>query len=431
VSHANSAQRGAYEARLRDAIMAAGPLLDARTLPVTVRSAAIEKALAAGLPGLREDAWRYADLRFLGSAPLAPGAPGSRSTGGAPSLPARIPGFTRLVFVNGRLDTALADPCPALALQSPALVPQRTAHERFGWLNDAFATDVARLVVNARSVTDRGNIEVVFLADPAAPTQAIYPRLEVTVTEGASLTLVERHIGSMPGGMINSAVQVYAGPNSQIHHLRWQDHSHDARFLDTLQIALDRDARYQLAQLQLGSHSARSSVRAALFGAGAGLSVCAVSFASRKCTLDSSVLIDHLAPRTTSTQVLRALAREGAHLAFTSRVEITAGAAGASSQQSLKGLVDGSGAEIDLRPQLEILTDDVRASHGATTGALDENTLFYLLSRGLDRTTARNLLEWAFIEDAVKLIGNSALRREVELSIVDQLGNAAAREALQ
>ena len=74
---------------------------------------------------------------------------------------------------------------------------------------------------------------------------------------------------------------------------------------------------------------------------------------------------------------------------------------GTDSQQSLRGLLAGAGAEIDVRPQLEIYTDDVRCSHGATAGKLDDNMLFYLLSRGLDRETAQRLLKWAFLEDVV------------------------------
>jgi Fe-S cluster assembly protein SufD len=129
--------------------------------------------------------------------------------------------------------------------------------------------------------------------------------------------------------------------------------------------------------------------------------------------------------------VLRGIAHDRAHVAFRSRVEVAATASGAASEQSLKGLLGGKGAEIDLRPQLEIHTDQVRASHGATTGALDENMRFYLLSRGLDPETARRVLEWSFLEDAICRIGDSGLRRAAEKSLVAAVGNDVAGEALQ
>jgi Fe-S cluster assembly protein SufD len=417
----------AYEQRLRDAVMDAAPLLNAKLLPVSVRSGALNKALAAGLPQLRDDLWRYADLRFLASAALAPvvaDAPELLHESAAGLLPPRLPGFTRLVFVNGRLLPALSDSCDALSMAAPPLVPERTRHERFGWLNDAFATDVARLRVDAPQ-----RLEVIFVAAPGATRQAVHPRLELQLAPNASLVLVERHVGSTGSdGIINAAVQVHAGAGSQLHHLRWQGLGLDAQFLDTVQLALDRDARYELTLMQLGARSARTSLRAALFGAGSSFRLRGVALGWGKRTLDHSLLVDHLAPATSSHQLFRAIARDQAHIACRSRVEIGRTAAGARSEQSLKGLLGNAGTEIDLRPQLEIHTDDVRASHGATTGALDENMRFYLHSRGLDADTARALLEWAFVEDAMTGIDPPELRAATEQGVAQALASDVARQ---
>src|SRR6187200_2935515 len=112
-----SMSNAAYEQRLRDAVMDAAPLLNAKLLPVSIRSAALNRALAAGLPQLRDDLWRYADLRFLASAALAPvaaDAPAVLAPAITALLPPRLPGHTRLVFANGRLQPALSDACEAL-----------------------------------------------------------------------------------------------------------------------------------------------------------------------------------------------------------------------------------------------------------------------------------------------------------------------------
>jgi Fe-S cluster assembly protein SufD len=422
-----SMSNAAYEQRLRDAVMDAASLLNAKLLPVSIRSSALNKALAAGLPPLRDDLWRYADIKFLASAALAPIAARPLEPNQPPLLPARLPGYTRLVFVDGRLQAAWSDPCPALSLATPPLVPERTRHERFGWLNDAFAVDVARLTVSGEQL-----IEVIFLATPGPARQAVYPRLEVQVAANADLVLVERHLGSTGAeGLINSATQVYAGAGSRVRHLRWQGLDADAQHLDTTQVALDRDSRYQLTLLHLGARATRTSLRASLFGAGSTFTLQGVAVASGKHTLDHSLLVDHMAPQTTSDQVFRAIAHEHAHIACRSRVEVGHKARGARSDQSLKGLIGTAGAEIDLRPQLEILTDEVRASHGATTGALDENMRFYLLSRGLDADTARALLEWAFLEDAIAHIELPVLRTAVEQSLAGALGSKVAAQVLQ
>jgi Fe-S cluster assembly protein SufD len=128
--------------------------------------------------------------------------------------------------------------------------------------------------------------------------------------------------------------------------------------------------------------------------------------------------------------VFRAIARDTTRIACRSRVEVNRKARGSASSQSLKGLLANNGAEIDLRPQLEISTDEVRASHGATTGALDENMRFFLLSRGLDNDSARALLEWAFLEDAVRGIELPELRGAAEQLLATALGSDIARQVL-
>ena len=424
-----SLSQAAFEQRLRDAVMDAAPLLNARLLPVSVRSAALNRALAAGLPQLRDDLWRYSDLKFLGSAPWAPSPaaqdPARWQEAASASLPAREPGFERLVFVNGRHAPALSDPLPAVDAALAPLVPERTRHERFGWLNDAFATDLARLAVEGTR-----RLEIVFVATAIDLPQAVHPRLELLLRPGAEVTLLERHVGAAGGAsLVNSATQLHVGSAARCQHLREQSLSLDSQLLDTLQVALDSNAAYELTLLQLGTRSLRSSQRVSLYGAGASARIYGTAVSQGQRTLDHSLLVDHVAPETRSEQVLRAIARDRSHIAWRSRVEVAAAARNAASEQSLKGLLGGSGAEVDLRPQLEIHTDQVRASHGATTGALDENMRFYLLSRGLDPDTARGLLEWSFLEDAVGLIGDADLRRLAERRLVAALGSHVAGEA--
>ena len=116
-------------------------------------------------------------------------------------------------------------------------------------------------------------------------------------------------------------------------------------------------------------------------------------------------------------------------MAHNGKVIVQKDAHGTDSSQSLRGLLAGSDAEIDVRPQLEIYTDDVRCNHGATAGKLDDNMLFYLLSRGIDRETAHRVLKWAFLEDVVSKIEVPELRRQIEQNLAGQLGDTA-RELL-
>ncbi|MEO7775643.1 MAG: SufD family Fe-S cluster assembly protein, partial [Steroidobacteraceae bacterium] len=184
------------------------------------------------------------------------------------------------------------------------------------------------------------------------------------------------------------------------------------------------DAEYQLIQMALGAGAARASLRIQLDGARAAVVLRAVTLADEHRVLDTALTVEHNAPETRSEQVFRAIANSRARVGMLSRVKVANEARGANCRQSLKGLIAAEQAEIDLRPELEINTNEVQASHGATTGALDETALFYLLSRGLDRDTARLLLEWAFLEDVLAHVQLPALRAQLERATVEGMGRS-------
>ena len=129
---------------------------------------------------------------------------------------------------------------------------------------------------------------------------------------------------------------------------------------------------------------------------------------------DTYALVEHVAPHARTTQTFRGIAAGRSRVAFNGKIVVRARPHGTDSRQSLRGLLAGAEAEIDVRPQLEIYTDDVRCSHGATAGKLDDDMLFYLLSRGITPDVAQRLLKWAFLEDVVAKIELPELRRQIE-----------------
>jgi Fe-S cluster assembly protein SufD len=136
---------------------------------------------------------------------------------------------------------------------------------------------------------------------------------------------------------------------------------------------------------------------------------------------DTFALIEHATPNARTEQTFRGIAAGRSRVAFNGKIVVAKGAHGTDSRQSLRGLLAGPEAEIDVRPQLEIYTDDVRCSHGATAGKLDDNMLFYLLSRGLEPDVAQRLLKWAFLEDVVATIDIAQLRRQIEARLAARL----------
>jgi Fe-S cluster assembly protein SufD len=229
---------------------------------------------------------------------------------------------------------------------------------------------------------------------------------------------------------VNGVVQVSLADGAKVEHYRLQQTGAQCIWVNTLNATLARSASYSLYCVQIGAQSARSTNRVELHGEGAEASLYVVSVANEEQVHDGFAVVEHIAPHTKSEQNVRAIAGSRARVAFNSKVVVREHAKGTDSKQSLRGLLAGKQAEVDVRPQLEIYTDDVRCNHGATAGKLDDNMLFYLLSRGVERDVAQQLLKWAFLEDGVSRIAVPELRRQIELSLAGQMKETAALKEL-
>jgi Fe-S cluster assembly protein SufD len=442
------------------------------------RRSAIERLKVEGLPTSRDENWKYANLRPLEKVRFAPAAAGAaiaaRAAAGAPSahppaaaltiadLPPSIEGYARYAFVDGVFAPALSAPVikagisvaslrssaaelgglavgsnPAPATKQTAVTAIGSAENtaakdaRFALLNDAFAVDGVAIHVSA-GIDCPTCIELVFVASVEAQVGSSYPRVELHVAKDARLGLIERHvsIGGTGANFINAAVKVDLARGATLNHYRVQESGSKAIWFDTLSAVLAQDATYKLHGVSVGGQSSRSTITVQLAGERADARVSVASLGDRQQIQDAFVLIEHTAPNTRSEQTFRGIAAGRARVAFNGKVVVRKGAQGTDSQQSLRGLLAGPEAEIDVRPQLEIYTDDVRCAHGATTGKLDDNMLFYLLSRGIDRATAQRLLKWAFLEDVVARIEVPELRRQIERSLAGQMQEAAELKEL-
>ncbi len=420
--------------RLEDEYDEVRAALPASVIGERRRMEAIETLRAQGLPAAREENWRYTNLRVLERARFAPV---HEPVEALPRLPEPLAGFARYVFVDGRLHSSAAAPdgVTVRTLRSGdgttepwsfgAVLPEA----RLALLNEAFATDAASIEVGAGA--SAGGIELVFVAAAGAQAGASYPRVRLALASGARATVVERHLGDgEASSLVNSAVRVELAPQAHLTHYRLQHCGARTTWFDTLAAELAADARYDLLCVSTGARTARSTVHTRLAGAGAELALSAAALGEGQQSQDMYALSEHLAARTRTIETFRGIASQRARVAFNGKIAVRENARGTDSRQSLRGLLDGAEAEIDLRPQLEIYTDEVRCSHGATAGKLDENMLFYLLSRGLAPDTAQHLLKWAFLEDVVAGITLADLRRQIELGLVGQMSEAATLKEL-
>jgi Fe-S cluster assembly protein SufD len=384
------------------------------------RARAAAQLRELGWPSARDEQWRYANLRALdglsGFAPLAASAPEQAAAlaalKGGLELPPVVPGFERLIYLDGIhvAGTHAAQRALPGAIAWPA-------EQRLGLLCDMFATDAAQLSVHGDAA-----LEILFIGSGRDSAIACYPRLQLRCEPGSNVRLIERHLGAAgPASLIAMNLTLELAPGATLTHYRLQQCPRQTVFADTLYARLEERARYAVRSVSVGAGSARTSARVQLAGRGATLAWHGIAVGRGEQVHDIALKVEHEAPETGTEEMFRGIADERARVAFSGHIRIDSNSAGAHTRQSLRGLIEGAGAEIDLRPRLEILTDEVRAAHGATTGRLDEDLLFYLLARGIDRTTARSLLKWAFLSDALREIELPALRAEAERLAAGQL----------
>ena len=395
------------------------------------RQAAIEALSAHGLPSGRDENWKYANLRPLERLRFVPALAALDTL---PALPAAVSGFTRYVFIDGALSAAasqplgngverLTDPAGALGAARP------TRDERFALLNEAFASDGARIVLPPGSAPLR--LEFLFIASADTAAGASYPTLRVELGSGTQLELIERHLScGDAASFVNSAVSVALAEGAVLRHYRLQDLNRRSVLFDTLMATLGAGGDYRLQGVSTGALAARSTLSLRHSGPNSALDLALAALGDRQQVQDIYAVVEHAAPATRTTQSFRGIAAGRARVACNGKIVVAKNARGTDSRQSLRGLLAGPEAEIDVRPQLEIYTDDVRCSHGATAGKLDENMLFYLLSRGLDRASAQRLLKWAFLEDVIAQTAVPELRRQTEERLTTLLQDDTLRELL-
>jgi len=392
------------------------------------------------MPTNRDENWRYANLRPLARAKVD--AVADTAPRPAIALPPVLPGYERWVFVDGLFDAALSAPA---ANGCVTLLDVGDAGDAFAALLDSeIATggiDFALARVNAARGSrvlhlnagdgTQARIEINFVATAAASAGTSYPRMQVHAGRDSHLRIVERHLSAGSAeSSVNAAVDVALRANAVVDHCRLQNAGDQASCFDTLLAHVGERGTYRLRTVTLGALSSRSTILVKLAGRAARCELTAASIANGIQTHDVYAEIEHAGAETVTRELYRGIATDRGKLGFNGMIKVNEAAQGADSEQSLKTLLTGAGAEASVRPQLEIHTDRVRAIHGATTGKLDDQMLFYLLSRGIDRRTAQTLLQWAFIEDAVSRIEVTELRAEIETLIAAQLNEVSALDGL-
>jgi Fe-S cluster assembly protein SufD len=384
-----------------------------------VRAAAAELLRDAGLPGRREEAWKYTNLRQLAEATFH--EPLTRLDD-CDALLARLPRLDapRLVFVDGRFRADLSEVPDGVSFEQFAHTGDfgtlaRPERERMVALNTMLAEDGASIAV-AEDV-DAGLLQLISLASEiAGRTIAFHPRHAVRLARGARLTLLEISLGT--GVYLHNPVsELHVAEDATLVHVRLQDESRGAFHVSTAYAEVAAGGTYDSFMLSLGARLARSELHARLAGAGAAVHMNGAQLLSGNQVADITTVVRHDAPGCASRQTVKNVLAGRSRGVFQGRIEVARGAQKTDGYQMNQALLLSPEAEIDCKPELEIFADDVKCSHGATVGELDADQLFYLRSRGVPEAEARAMLVRAFLAEALDAVAHVAAREVLERAV--------------
>ncbi len=239
------------------------------------------------------------------------------------------------------------------------------------------------------------------------------PQLKVVLEDEAELTIIERHCGQ-GAYWKNMSSEITLGQGATLNHIRIQEDSDQATLTNMAQVSLGRDATYNSFTLTTGGNMSRYDVCAMLNGSGGACNINVVHLLSGKQHADTTLVVDHKAPHCTSHQFIRSVLEGRARSVFQGKVRVDKIAQKTDAYQLSNALLLSDGCTMDTKPELEIYADDVKCSHGATCGQLDENALFYMRSRGIAMEAAKKLLIEAFVDEVVDKVGNDSLAEQIK-----------------
>jgi Fe-S cluster assembly protein SufD len=400
-----------------------------------LRRAGAGDFLRLHLPTTRHEEWLYTSLAGLGALELS-AAPAVRPDAAALARLGGLPPAPRLVLVNGRLDPALSDlsglPAGSFGGSLAAALRERPGqvepflgrapfHDHaFAALNAALFADGAVLIL-PDGASAAAPVQVVHWTLAGAAPVAAFPRCLVIAGKRAQATVVEGCAGEgtyLAAGM----TELFLGEESRVELVRLQREAPEAFHVGLLGVTQGAGTRFAARSVALGARVARFEARALLAGEETENLVDGLYLAGGAQVHDHFIHVDHACPRGTSRELFKGILDGQARGIFTGRVLVRPGAQKTDAGQVSSNLLLSEDATVDTRPQLEILADDVKCSHGGTVGQLDEEALFYLRSRGIDRPTARALLTWAFAAEMVERLPGSVrqgVRRLVTARLPD------------
>jgi Fe-S cluster assembly protein SufD len=420
------------------------PALAGASLPwlEQLRRSALTSLAESGFPSVRDEDWKYTNVTPALRERLEPVLPSESRAEDGRALLARAVGVERgestLVFVDGVFQPSLSHLAQPKGLKltslrakleadGPLIRPwlgkflPASAHA-FTALNTAFLDDGAVVEISEGAAVEVV-VHLVYLATSRERPYAIHPRNVILAGAGSSSRIVEHYVGAADARYLcNAATEVFLDRSASLAHVRIQDESVSASHIARVQVDQEAGSSYRSLALAFGAQLSRVEIAVRLSGEEAECDFAGLYAIDGSRHVDHHLMIDHAQPKTRSNQLYKGVLEDSSRGVFTGRVVVRAGSQKIKAMQSNPSLLLGRGAVAETRPQLEIYADDVACNHGATIGRLDDDALFYLLSRGITPHDARRILVSGFAAEVIENVQPVALREALLARVSERIG---------
>ena len=407
-----------------------------------LRRAGAERFAAAGFPTARDEEWRFTPIGPIAQTTWIPAATVADEP--APDLLAPFvfghPEWSTLVFVNGGFSEALSSVSPlppgvrVASLADALRADGRLLHEHLG--RHAPAAGSAFTALNTASFRDGGFVSVpagadlpspvhlVFVTTPDAAGTATHPRNLIVIGRGARASVIESYVTLAPEQTYwtNPVTEVAAAAGSWLEHTRIQRESEAAYHVGLTHVDQERDSHYRSFTMAMGGALSRHNLHVRLNDENVETLMYGLYLTRGEQVADNHTAIYHDQPNCRSWEVYKGVLDGRSRAVFNGKVFVKPEAQKTDAKQTNRNLLLSDGARVDTKPQLEIFADDVKCTHGATVGRLDDLARFYARSRGIPALAAERLLTYAFAAEVIEEVALEPVRLELERLVRERLG---------
>lgn len=403
-----------------------------------LRQSAIEKFSQLGFPTTRNEEWKYTNVSDLAKTEFSPTQAGTAITGIPEHYKAGLPEAHTLVFVDGRFNAELSDIndiqpglqigslAEGLAKGQPGIqsfLTHNAEFEKDGFtaLSTAFLQDGAFIHIS-NDIEVQKPVHLLFVTSAGEKNRIIQPRILIVAERNARATIVESWKSTGTQKYFNNIVsEIVINENAAINHVKIQDENESAYHISSTYVKQSRDSHFHNTSVSFGANLARNNITAMLDAEGITTTLNGVYIADGQQHMDTHTTIHHAKPHCESNEMYKGILDGKAHGVFNGKIYVHPDAQKTNAMQGNHTMLLSDEATIDTKPQLEIYADDVRCTHGATIGQLDNDAYFYMRARGLGAKQARQLLLYAFASEVVEEIKPKGLREHISALMSEKM----------